>query len=132
MEQVAEKQNILKQWFVWWILEAPRNILLAWKNFLLSNFNYFSIGLLLKTLFAPWRKYKTSYGRGFNLAKYLEAFVSNLIFRSLGAIIRFVLIIIGLLFEVGILVLGFIIFILWIFSPFLLIGGFLYGIKLLF
>ena len=132
MQKVIEKQNIISQVLIWWLVEAPRKIVLAWKNFLLFNLNYFSVVLLLKTFFSPWRRYESSYKGGFNLGKYVENFLSNIIFRFLGAIIRSVLIIAGLVVEVFILVIGFSVLILWIISPFIVLGSFIFGIKLLF
>lgn len=121
-------QNIVFQWVTWQFLEMPKNILIAWKNFLKFNLNYFSIPLLLKTFFSPWRKYKVSYGKGFSIGRYLEAFFSNLIFRILGAILRSVFIIIGLLVEAFIIFAGIIVFLGWFVLPVLLVAGLIFGI----
>lgn len=129
--KVVEKQNIIFQWFFWQFFEMPRNILKAWRNFLLFNLNYFSVILLLKTFFSPWRKYELGYPRGFQFGKYLEVFFSNLISRILGALVRIVLIIVGLLAQVFIIFAGIIIFFGWIVLPFLLVAGFLFGIRLI-
>ena len=125
-------QNIFFQWIFWQFFETPGNILKAWRNFLLFNLNYFSIPLLLKTLFSPWRRYKVSYGKGFDIGKYFEALFSNLIFRTLGTILRSFLIIIGLLVEVFIIFAGAIVFIGWLLLPALLIWGLISGFKVLF
>lgn len=124
-------QNIIFQYLIWQFFDAPKNILKAWKNFLLFNLNYFSIPLLLKTLFSPWHRYKVSYGRGFDFSRYFEAFFSNLIFRLLGAIIRTLLIVIGLLIEVFIVLGGLIAFFCWLVLPAILILGFIFGIKII-
>ncbi len=129
--KAVEKQNIIFQWFFWQFFEMPRNILKAWRNFLLFNLNYFSVILLLKTFFSPWRKYELGYPRGFQFGKYLEVFFSNLISRILGALVRIVLIIVGLLAQVFIIFAGIIIFFGWIVLPFLLVAGFLFGIRLI-
>jgi len=129
MAEVTKKQNILWQWLFWQFWEMPGNILKAWRNFLLFNLNYFSIHLLLKTFFSPWRKYRWSYGKGFDIKKYLEALFSNLILRTLGATIRSFLIIVGLLVEIFIIFTGIIIFFSWLALPILLIVGFVFGIK---
>ncbi|MEK9134830.1 MAG: hypothetical protein AAB451_00785 [Patescibacteria group bacterium] len=125
-------QNIIFQYIVWQFLESPKNVLAGWKNFLKFGLNYFSLPLLLKTLFSPWRRYSWSYGRGFDIKRYLEVFFSNLISRILGAIVRVFLIISGILFEVFILSAGLIIFLAWLALPFLLISGFYYGFSILF
>ena len=132
MLEVAKKQSIFSQWISWHCLEAPINILKAWKNFLLFNLNYFSIPLLLKTFFSPWHRYKVSYGKGFDFQRYLEAFFSNLIFRILGAIVRSFLIFIGLSVEVFIIFSGLIIFFGWLLLPVLLVFSFFFGIKVIF
>jgi len=125
-------QNIFLQYLSWHFLEAPKNILVAWKNFLKFGLNYFSIPLLLKTLFSPWHKYIWTYPRGFYPGKYLEIFISNLIFRILGAILRIFLIIFGVLAEVFIVFAGVIIFLGWLILPTLLIIGLIFGIKIIF
>lgn len=131
MVEVAKKQNIFNQWLSWQFFEVPKEILKAWKNFLKFNLNYFSVPLLLKTLFSPWRRYKMSYGKGFDIGGYFGALLSNLIFRFLGAAMRSFLIFLGLLVEVFILFTGIIIFFGWLVLPALLIAGFIFGIKVL-
>lgn len=124
-------QNIVFQYLSWQFLEMPRNILMAWGNFLKFNLNYFSIPLLLKTFFSPWRRYKVSYGKGFDIGGYFNAFISNLIFRILGAILRSVLIIIGLLVEAFIIFVGIIVFFGWLVLPAILIVGLVFGVKVI-
>lgn len=132
MVQLTENQNIVFQWFCWQFFEAPKGILKGWKNFLSFNLGYFSIFLLSRTLFSPWRRYQVSYGRGFDIAKYLEAFFSNLIFRILGAIIRIFIIITGLLIEILIFFAGVIVFFGWLMLPVFLIAGLIFGFRILF
>jgi len=131
MAEMAKVQNIFFQWLLWQFFEMPGNILKAWRNFLLFNLNYFSIHLLLKTFFFPWRKYKWSYGKGFDIKKYFEAFFSNLILRTLGATIRSFLIIVGLLVEIFIIFAGIVIFFSWLILPILLIAGLIFGLNVL-
>ncbi len=72
-----------------------------------------------------------SYGRGFDVGRYFEALLSNLIFRILGAIIRIFLIIIGLFVEIFIIFGGIIIFFGWLVLPIFLILGLIFGFKVL-
>lgn len=120
------------QYLSWHYSDQAKLILRAWRNFLRFNLNYFSIPLLLKTLFSHWRKYQWSYGRGFDAGRYLEAFLSNLISRILGATIRVFLIIAGILIEIFIILAGIIIFIGWLILPALLIIGLWFGFKVMF
>ena len=132
MEEVAKKQNIVVQWILWQFFDVPREILKAWKNYLKFNLNYFSIPLLLKTLFSPWRRYKVTTGKGFDIGRFFEALFSNLIFRLLGIILRSVLIFAGLLVEIFIIFAGIIIFLGWLVLPVLLIWGLIFGIQIYF
>lgn len=125
-------QNIFSLYLSWHFLEVPKNILTAWKNFLRFGFNYFSIPLLLRTLFSPWHKYSWTYPRGLYIGKRLEIFFSNLILRILGAILRVFLITFGILAEIFIVFVGVIIFLGWLISPILLIAGLVLGIKTIF
>jgi len=125
------KENIFWQWISWQFFDVPKNILKAWKNFLDFGLYYFSVSLLIKTFFSPWRRYKWSFGKGFDIGKYFEAFFSNLIFRILGAILRCFLIIIGLLFEIFIVFAGAIVFFGWLILPALLIAGLIFGFKVI-
>src|SRR3989344_5618520 len=61
----------------WHFIAAPKEILKGWGNILWFGFNYFSVPLLLKTLFAPWRRITWSYGRGFDPGRYLYIFVES-------------------------------------------------------
>jgi len=69
----------------------------SWKNFLKFWLYFFSIGLLLKTLFAPWRRDVTKYPRGFDIKQWAQVLLFNLLSRIIGAIVRLVAIVFGLL-----------------------------------
>ncbi|MBZ9578495.1 hypothetical protein KJA14_01450 [Patescibacteria group bacterium] len=131
MAEIFLTKNILIQYLVWHFFDVPKEILLGWRNFLLFNLNYFSIPLLLKTFFSHWRQYKWDYGRGFDIPRYIESFFSNLISRILGAIMKSILIFIGILTEIFVVLFGVIIFVGWIVLPVLLIAGLWFGFKIL-
>ncbi|MDI6603177.1 MAG: hypothetical protein QME57_03635 [Patescibacteria group bacterium] len=123
------EQNIIIQYLFWQFLEVPKSILMGWRNFLKFGLNYFSIPLLLKTLFSPWHRYTWTYPRGFDIGKYFEVFISNLISRIFGAVLRVLLIIIGILAEIFIIFAGALIFIGWLIGPALLIAGLIFGFS---
>ena len=131
MIEASPKRNIVLKWFSWQFFDIPGSILKGFWNFLLFNLNFFSIGFHLKTLFSHWRKFKDSYGRGFDPKRYLQAFASNLISRIMGAFVRVIIIALGLLVELFILILGIILFFIWFIMPILIIFSFWYGLKLI-
>lgn len=127
----SPKRSIFGRWVFWHFMETTKGFSDGWKNFLVSNFSYFSTVALLKSLFAPWRQDKLSYGKGFDPGRYLNVFLSNMISRILGAIVRIFMIAFGLVVEVLIFVVGLVVIVLWLLLPVLLIGGIFYGIGLL-
>ncbi len=132
MIKISRGGNIFFQYLAWQFLEMPGNIIRAWGNFLKFNLNYFSISLLIKSFFVPWRRYSLHYGRGFDVINFFETLISNLIFRILGAIMRSFLIIIGLLAEVFVIFAGAFVFAGWLMLPLISILGLIFGFKILF
>jgi len=127
----SPKQNIIIAWFNWHFSEAPKNILKIWGNFLAFNFNYFSINTLLKTFFSPWKKIQWSYGRGFDFGRFISTLTSNIISRIIGATVRTFIIGLAFFIEFFILLGGVVVFLFWVFLPFLLILGFWFGIRII-
>jgi len=67
----------------------------SWKNLLIYAFNAFSIPLLTKTLFSPWKMDNTK-GSHFSI---IEKLAFALVSRLLGFVARIILIVIGLIFT---------------------------------
>jgi hypothetical protein len=114
----------------WHFFDVPKEILKGWGNFLWFGLNYFSVPILLKTFFSPWRRYAYPYGRFFEVWNNIEVFVFNMMSRIIGALLRTVFILIGILVEILILVAGAAVFIGWLLLPVLLLAGLLFGLVL--
>jgi len=123
--------SIYAKFLSWYFIGATGEIFKAWRNFLWFNLNYFSVTMLLKTYFSPWRRYYSSYGKVFEIWENIETLVFNGMSRIIGAILRTFLIIIGLFLEIVIIILGIIILIGWLILPLGLIAGFLFGLRLI-
>lgn len=121
-----KRANIISLWIIWQFYEMPKFLLHVWKNYLAFASNFFSVPLLLKTFFAPWHRYKWPYPRGFDVTEFFNTLISNTFSRILGAMMRIVLIITGLLLQIIIILAGAAAVVLWIFMPFLIIAGFLF------
>jgi len=124
--ETSRSKNIFIEWLAWQFKEMPMFLLLVWKNYILFALNYFSLPILLRSFFSPWRKYKWRYPRGFDVGQILTTSISNIFSRIMGALVRIVLIIVGILFQIFVVVAGFVIFILWILMPFLAIAGLIF------
>ena len=125
------RQNIILLFIEWQFFEKPKNILRAWRNFLKFNLEYFSIPILIKTLFYPWHRYRMSYRGRFEPGRYFETFVFNTMSRWIGAFLRIFFIFSGILAEVLILFAGAVVFVGWFALPALLILAALFGFWLL-
>lgn len=123
--------NIFLLYFQWHYADRPKNIWIGWSNCLKFNLNFWSVPVLLRTLFSHWRRYRYSYGKGFDFKRYIEAFSFNIISRVIGFIMRSVLIAFGLITEVLVFAAGLAVLIIWMILPALLILGFYYGFKIL-
>jgi hypothetical protein len=123
---------LLLKYIKWHFLDAPKQILEGLKNIIWFGWNYFSIGLLLRTLFAPWRRIQWSQEKGFHPGSFLYTLASNLISRILGAIVRSFLIFIGLAVEVYLIVYAVFMLLFWLALIPIIILSIAYGIFLLF
>ena len=84
--------------------------------------DYFSLDLLLKTLFSPFRQISAEKTSG-SLNVQMHAFFDRLISRMIGMMIRLVMIIIGTGAIITYAIIGLLALIVWAFVPFLPILG---------
>lgn len=101
------------------------------KNIIWFLWNFFSISLLLRTLFVPWQRLD-EHGQKGNLQSYFEAFIITTVMRIVGAGIRLVFIAIGLVVIVVALIALIALSIVWFIVPFILLGAFITGFIFLF
>lgn len=111
--------------FLWWyFVIAPKNIIVIVGDLLAANFNYFSIRLHLRTLFAYWHRDFEVYGGGFDISRYFAMLLMNTMSRIVGFLIRFVTILFGLIAEVFIAVAGIVWLLVWLSIPVLFVLAF--------
>jgi len=115
----------------WYYTKGVKNILLAWKNFILFSMEYFSIPLLFKTLFSPWKRDITKKPRGFDLKKIVEYITFNIISRAMGFFMRFFTILVGILFFILVIFIGAVVFVLWLVLPLIFISLLIIAILLI-
>ena len=116
---MAENQaNIVVSWISWQFYQVPRFLLKVWENYFIFATNFFSIPLLLKTFLSPWHRYQWRYPKGFDIQEFFNTFISNLFSRIIGVLIRIILILVGLGFDLVVIVLGGVALITWFLLPF--------------
>jgi len=115
---------------LWYYTRGFLDVLAVWFNFMWFITHFFSIPLLLRTLFSPWKR-MTDDEKPHSIEAYMEAFVMNVMSRIFGAIIRTTIIFVGMLaLCLGVVALGAGL-VFWLFAPFILVYSFFYGIALL-
>ncbi len=102
----------------WHYITGAEEVLRAWFNFVEFGLYLFSVPLLLRTLFSPWRRIEIQASEMGGLEGYFNRLSFNLISRLIGFSVRSVLIFFGLVFSAFFLILGAPIFIIWFFLPF--------------
>lgn len=90
--------------------------------------DFFSLSLLMRTLFSPFRQIAAGSASG-GISEKFRAFVDRLFSRAIGAVVRIIMLIIGILWLSVLTVAGVIELILWLFVPlFPLLGAVLFAI----
>lgn len=94
-------------------------------------FHFFSIPILLGTLFIPFHRLAERRERGFNPENILETLIVNTVMRAVGALVRGVIILTGLVVEILAFGLGLLFFGVAFLLPIALPLGFILGVLLL-
>jgi len=118
-------------YFKWHYGEGVKELLSIVASFFLFILHFFSMPLLLKTLFHPWRRMNEAYKRGLDPEALLSALLVNIIMRGVGFVSRISIIIIGVILLVIGGVLGLLLVIAWLFLPLLLVILFAVSISLI-
>lgn len=125
------RSSLVLDYFVWHYTLGFRSLTATWLNFMWFIFHFFSIALLVRTLFSPWKRMRAS-TRSFDLNELLETIIFNILSRLFGALIRLSIIGIGIaLLGVGLMVYG-VLLIVWLAFPVILLTSCAYGLMLLF
>ena len=107
--------------FEWWYERGFKNYLSGFVNNLKDLADFFSIRLLVKTLFAPFRQIGVERRANIPLNVRIREWADLQVSRLVGATVRFFLLIIGTLALVLRMVVGLVIGILWPLMPLLIV-----------
>jgi hypothetical protein len=117
--------------FVQWLyFDAPKANTAFFGELITAFFHYFSITLLGRTLFDPWRHDATDMSR-LPLSQWGSAFLNNLVSRLIGFLLRIGTILIGLLFITITVIVGALYIVAWYALPILLLLSIFYGFSLM-
>lgn len=91
--------------------------------------DYFSIDLLLKTLFSPFRQISADTGRGGTLGDRLRAAFDKLFSRVIGAVIRLILVVTGAAWLLLHIIFDIVVLLIWPLLPLLPVIGFILSVS---
>lgn len=112
----------LRDFFSWWYFDGLLSRMQMIKNRLKASADFFSVGLLISTLFAPFRQISAEVASG-SLSIQMRAFFDKLLSRFIGAFIRFFLIILGLITMLIQIISGIIVLVFWLIIPLFPVAG---------
>jgi len=106
------------EFLIWHYTEGLQFYISRWLSYFDWINHYFSVPLLISTLFAPWKRLVVEDRLpGFNIRKFFEKITFNIISRGIGAVIRFSLFWVGLIFIIVVYVAGILGLIVWLAFP---------------
>ena len=88
-----------------------------WKNIIWFTQQFFSIKLLLKTFFKPWKRLQERHYRSEGIGEFFANIIVNTLMRIVGMVIRTVVIVLGLVCLLLALLSGLFIFGIWFILP---------------
>lgn len=94
-------------------------------------FNFFSINVLFKTLFARWRRLGERRTRGFNIADFFATLLINTMMRIVGFFMRSLMIIMGIIAMAGTFLIGVFSCVAWFALPVIIVSLAVVGVDLL-
>ena len=108
----------LRGFISWWYFDGLLRRLQMIKSRLSASADFFSVELLISTLFAPYRQISAGNVAG-SLSDQIKAFFDKLLSCTIGAVIRIFMIIFGLIAMFLQVLFGIIILAVWLIIPLL-------------
>jgi len=118
---------IIPHYISWHYTKAISDLIGLFKNFIWFLWNFFSIKLLLKTLFLPFKKLNVQRTKRFDLEDFFSALVTNFLMRLIGFGIRLMFIVMGIFSLICFIFLYAMFFIIWFMLPLLILSMFVLG-----
>lgn len=118
--------------FGWLYSEGAEEFLKAWRNVHWFFYHFFSMPLLLRSLFQPLKRLKEKSGRAFDPEKFFENLAINTIMRIVGFLIRIAFLVAGSAAQIAVFALGAVFFILFLTAPIFIPAAIALGAAMLF
>ncbi|MEI6040443.1 MAG: hypothetical protein WCP93_03795 [Candidatus Berkelbacteria bacterium] len=115
-------------YFSWWYGQGLVNF---WRAIIIMTgkvYSFFSITILTRTLFDPW-KHDEAWAENASLQTRMNIFLNNMISRLIGFVIRLFTVILGLFIGTTFFLIFFCLWLAWILLPIIVIGLIVNGLK---
>lgn len=117
--------ELIPHYLKWHYTRAIAELVEVWGNYLWCTTNYFSIKVLIKSFFKPFKKVKETT----KTDEQKEAGIVTFMMSIFGIIIRLVIITAGIFSWILILIFGFLVFLVWLVLPFIMLFIFFSGLA---
>jgi len=107
----------------WWYSRGWYNFAQEVLEKLHNLADFFSLGLLLRTFFSPFRQISAYTSDNASLQQSIAEFFDKLLSRIIGAVVRFFIIIFGIVAMLAVAVIGVALICIWPMMPFAPIAG---------
>jgi hypothetical protein len=103
---------------VWMYREGIQEFVRAWINIHWFLYHFFSMPVLVKSLFAPFHRLREKRAQGFDFEDIMSVLAVNILMRFVGALVRSIILLMGVVVEVIAFVVGAAFFLLFILALF--------------
>ena len=118
---------LFAEFFTWWYGRGFIELFSRLKRAGVSIWSRLSVGILLRTLFDPWKRIVTDSSG--SITDKSRALLDNTVSRFVGFSIRFIVIISALVIEVLLVLFGIVAMVAWPLAPLLIPLSFLVGLA---
>jgi len=108
---------IIPNYLSWHYGRALSDYFKVWKNLIWFLWNFFSIKVLLKTFFLPFKRLKETYAGNLDVESFLNSIIITTLMRVVGMVARSAIIICGLVALIFFIIGGLFGFVVWLFLP---------------
>ncbi len=121
--------SLAGSYVVWHYSSAIKDIAAISSNFFWFLYHFFSLPVIVRTFFSPWKRMHEEYKPGLHVEAFFSALIVNSLMRVVGVVFRTAVIFLGVLALLLAAFLCAVSFLAWVTLPFVLILLFYTGLK---
>lgn len=119
---------ILHHYLLWHYSRAYIEWFNVWTNLLWFVVNFFSIPQLIRSWFSPWKRMTEERTKAWDFEDFAGTILINLLSRIIGAMLRTVVIAMGLVALAFMMAFGVLVYALWLIAPILILALIITGV----